>query len=111
TASRSTPAISSSTVLPAAPPRGVRRSKRTAGRSARAGALRSMQESRAVLSFNHMISTKLCVPFCRLPQNLVHCFTLRQLVDQLVEIADFSPRRFFAVFYSDTANQTLDQSA
>ena len=54
--------FSAPTVLPAAPPSGVRRSKRTAGRSARADSVTSMQEKTAVLSFNHMITPKLCVP-------------------------------------------------
>src|SRR5215831_16324070 len=62
TPSRSTPEISRSTVVPAEPPSGVRRSKRTGGRSPRAGAVTSKQERRTVLSFNHMIKTKLCVP-------------------------------------------------
>src|SRR5690606_32001625 len=46
-----------------------------------------------------------------LPQDLLHRFTLRQLVDQLVQIANLAHGRLLDVFDSDAANHTLDQSA
>jgi hypothetical protein len=44
------------------------------------------------------------------PQNLLHLFSLCQLIDQLIQIANFLHGGFFDVFHSDTADHTFDQS-
>src|SRR3954447_2705005 len=42
-------------------------------------------------------------------QNPVHCFSLGQLIDQLVQVADLSYRGFFDVLDPDAANHACDQ--
>ena len=45
-----------------------------------------------------------------LPQDLRHRLAPRQLVDQLVQVADLPHGWLFDVLHSDTADHTLDQS-
>jgi hypothetical protein len=44
-----------------------------------------------------------------LPQNFIHRLAFRQLVDQLVQLANFPHDRFFGVFHADAANDACDQ--
>jgi hypothetical protein len=46
-----------------------------------------------------------------LPQDLLHRLSLRQLVDELVEVADLSHQRVFNVFHAHAAHNALDQRA
>src|SRR6478735_12778781 len=43
------------------------------------------------------------------PQNVLHGFSLCELIDQFIQVANFSHRWFFNIFHPDTANHALDQ--
>ena len=43
-----------------------------------------------------------------LPQNLLHCFTLCKLINQLVQIAYFLHQWIFDFFYAHTAHYALN---
>src|SRR5262245_61634603 len=46
-----------------------------------------------------------------LPQNLLHRFSLGQLIDELVQVAKFSHQWIFDFFYAHTAHHSLDKRA
>src|SRR5262245_51063042 len=46
-----------------------------------------------------------------LPQNLLHRFSICQLIDELVQVADFSHQWIFDFFHAHTAHGALDQRA
>ena len=47
----------------------------------------------------------------RFSQDLVHRFSLGQLVDQLVQVADFPHQGFLDLLDPDAANDALDQGS